>query len=641
MTEGCRRLCRRCFYASWSLTSPTCDVAPFHWSDYTADSEPVTHKAFPKRGDAARVPEKEPWFTAKLRQLRQAKEDAYRMGDKVLYKQAKYTLEKEIRVAKRNYSDKLRIQFSSSDSASVWKGMIDFTNYKTPSPSTVENQQLADDLNVFCCRFEKTPHTRPEHLSTQPLTPPATPLSPTPALKISEDDVRQVFIKNKRRKAPGPDGVSPACLKSCADQLAPIFTQIFNRSLELCEVPSCFKRSTIIPVPKKPKITGLNDYRPVALTSVVMKSFERLVLAYLKASTGPLLDPLQFAYRANRSVDDAVNMGLHFTLQHLDRPGTYVRILFVDFSSAFNTIIPDTLQNKLTQLSVPTSVCQWINSFLTDRQQLVRLGKYTSSTRTTSTGAPQGCVLSPLLFSLYTNDCTSKDPSVKLLKFADDTTLIGLIQDGDESAYRQEVKELAVWCSLNNLELNTLKTVEMIVDFRRNPPALPPLTIMNSTVTAVESFRFLGTTISQDLKWDIHIDSIVRKAQQRLYFLRQLRKFNLPQELLKQFYSAIIESVLCTSITVWFSSATKSDLRRLRRVVRTAERIVGTTLPTLQDLYLSRVSKRAGKITLDPSHPAHSLFELLPSGRRYRALSTRTTRHRNSFFPQAIHLMNT
>ncbi len=219
---------------------------------------------------------------------------------------------------------------------------------------------------------------------------------------------------------------------------------------------------------------------------------------------------------------------------------------------------------KLTQLSVPTSICQWINSFLTDRQQLVRLGKYTSSTCTISTGAPQGCVLSPLLFSLYTNNYTSKDPSVKLLKFADDTTLIGLIQDGDESAYRQEVKELAAWCSLNNLELNTLKTVEMIVDFRRNPPALPPLTIMNSTVTAVESFRFLGSTISQHLKWDIHIDSIVKKAQQRLYFLRQLRKLNLPQELLKQFYSTIIESVLCTSITVWFSSNTKSDQRRLR-----------------------------------------------------------------------------
>ncbi len=201
----------------------------------------------------------------------------------------------------------------------------------------------------------------------------------------------------------------------------------------------------------------------------------------------------------------------------------------------------------------------------------MRLGKFSSSTRKISTGAPQGCILSPLLFSLYMNDCTSKDPSVKLLKFADDTTVIGLIQDSDESAYRQEVKELAVWCSLNNLELNTIKTVEMIVDFRRNPPALSPLTIMNSTVTTVESFRFLGTTISQDLKWDTHIVSIVKKAQQRLYFLRQLRKFNLPQEQLKQFYSAIIESVLCTSITVWFSSATKSDLRRLKRVVRTVK----------------------------------------------------------------------
>ncbi len=133
-------------------------------------------------------------------------------------------------------------------------------------------------------------------------------------------------------------------------------------------------------------------------------------------------------------------------------------------------------------------------------------------------------------------------------------------------------------------------------------------------MTAVESFRFLGSTISQDLKWDIHIDYIVKKARQRQYFLRQLWKFNLPQELLKQFYFAIIKSVLCTSLTIWFSSATKSDLRILQRVVRTAERIIGTTLPTLQELYSSRVSKRFGKITLDPSHPAHSLFELLPSG---------------------------
>ncbi len=162
------------------------------------------------------------------------------------------------------------------------------------------------------------------------------------------------------------------------------------------------------------------------------------------------------------------------------------------------------------------------------------------------------------------------------------------------------------------------------MDFRRNPPVLPPLTIMNHTVMIVESFRFLCTTIFQDLKWNIHTDSIVKKAQQRLYFLRQLRKFNLPQELLKQFYSAIIESVLCSSITVWFSSATKSDLL--------SESLVQPS-PLSKICTYPEWEKRADIITLDPSHPTQSLFELLPSGRCYRALSTRTAWHGNGFFP--------
>ncbi len=91
--------------------------------------------------------------------------------------------------------------------------------------------------------------------------------------------------------------------------------------------------------------------------------------------------------------------------------------------------------------------------------------------------------------------------------------------------------------------------------------------------------------------------SIAKKAHQRLYFLHQLRKFNLPQELLKPFYSAIIKTVLCSSITVWFGSASKTDIRRLQRTVGTAERIIGAPLPSFQDLYISRVRKRAKKVT--------------------------------------------
>ena len=90
-----------------------------------------------------------------------------------------------------------------------------------------------------------------------------------------------------------------------------------------------------------------------------------------------------------------------------------------------------------------------------------------------NTGTPQGCVLSPLLYSLFTNDCVSHHSSVPLLKFADDTTLVGLVSDSGESEYRHEVSSLVSWCDTNNLQLNAPKTREMIVDFRKkkNPLA--------------------------------------------------------------------------------------------------------------------------------------------------------------------------
>uniref|UniRef100_A0A2D4HCV7 Reverse transcriptase domain-containing protein n=1 Tax=Micrurus lemniscatus lemniscatus TaxID=129467 RepID=A0A2D4HCV7_MICLE len=100
-------------------------------------------------------------------------------------------------------------------------------------------------------------------------------------------------------------------------------------------------------------------------------------------------------------------MALHVALDHLEHSGSYVSILFVDYSSAFNTIIPDILIKKLLEMGLSSHICCWINDFLTNRPQTVRIGSYFSSTLALSTGSPQGCVLNPLLYSLYTYDCTS------------------------------------------------------------------------------------------------------------------------------------------------------------------------------------------------------------------------------------------
>ena len=107
------------------------------------------------------------------------------------------------------------------------------------------------------------------------------------------------------------------------DQLASVFTDIFNLSLTESVIPTCFKQITIVPVPKKVKVTCLNDYRPVALTSVALKCFERLIMAHINTIILETLDPLQFAYRANRFTDDTISIALHTALSHLDERNTY------------------------------------------------------------------------------------------------------------------------------------------------------------------------------------------------------------------------------------------------------------------------------------------------------------------------------
>jgi hypothetical protein len=156
------------------------------------------------------------------------------------------------------------------------------------------------------------------------------------------------------------------------------------------------KQTTIVPVPKKAKVTCLNYYCPVALTSVAMKCFERLVMAHINTIIPDILDPLQFAYCPNRSTDGAISITLHTALSHLDKRNTYVRMLFIDYSSLFNTIVPTTLITKLRTLGLNTSLCNWILDFMTGRSQVVRVGNNTSATLILNTGVPSSTPCSPM-----------------------------------------------------------------------------------------------------------------------------------------------------------------------------------------------------------------------------------------------------
>ncbi|KAK7884028.1 hypothetical protein WMY93_027151 [Mugilogobius chulae] len=321
--------------------------------------------------------------------------------------------------------------------------------------------------------------------------------------------------------------------------------------------------------------------RLVALTPVAMKCLEKLVLVHLNNIVPDTIDPLQFAYRPNRSVDDAVSVSCN--------TWTTAELRLIE---------------KLAELGIPTPTCNWILDFLIERPQVVRIGQRVSDQLTLSTGSPQGCCLSPKLFTLYTHDCVSKHNNTIIIKYADDTTILGLIRGGDESGYRSTVKNIVNYGDENNLILNIDKTKEVVIDFRRNLPAPKPLTIKGTEVEQVDSYKFLGLQITSDLSWKQNTAATVK-----LYFIRMLRRSGLKQRPLTQAYRGLVESILCTGITVWYGNTTTAERKALQRVIKTAEKMLGTNLPSMETIYTQRCRKRAEKIMKDSSHPVYSLFK--------------------------------
>eukprot|EP00061_Rhincodon_typus_P010710 g35214.t1 len=233
-------------------------------------------------------------------------------------------------------------------------------------------------------------------------------------------------------------------------------------------VPTCFKKYTTILVAEKIHAAAcLNDYCSVTLTSVIMKCFKSLVMGHISSEAA---------------------------------------------------LIP----HLLAQQVLAPHLCNWIVDFLTHGLQSVRIGDHTIIL---NIGAPQVCVLCPLLVSLYTRDCVAKLRPNSIYKFADDITIVGWVSNNDTTEYRKEIACFVSWCTDNNLSLNIGKTMELIIDSRKWSGWHAPACINGAEVEMVKSIKFLGVMITNNLSWTIHVDIMVKKVQQCLYILRRLRKF--------------------------------------------------------------------------------------------------------------------
>ncbi len=366
-----------------------------------------------------------------------------------------------------------------------------------------------------------------------------------------------------------------------------------DTTLATSVVPTSFKKSIIIPVPKNNKPSCLNDYRPVALTSTVMKVFERLLKNHICSSIPCYFGPSSVWIAQ-------IDLLMMPSLRSCTLPSHTLTAKMATMSGCYSltiaqlSIVPIKLAFKLTDLGLNSSLCDWIQDFLTGRPEVVKLGQFTSNSITLNSRSPTGlCPESPAsTLSTPTTACPLTAPPLLL-----NLLMILWFWASSPTIMRphlDEVERLTSWCQDNCLSLNVSKTKELIVDFRkRQQQPYTPLMISGTPVERVSSFKYIGVNISEDLAWTAHIQTHVKKARQRLYHLRQLRKFRVSPAILKTFYSGAIESVLTQCISVWYGKSSNQDCKALQRVVRLAERILGSALPSLQDIFPQSLQKQS------------------------------------------------
>ena len=249
---------------------------------------------------------------------------------------------------------------------------IGFSNtFSCQLPKTTA--EYADDLNLFFNRFDKYDFlVKVDNLRISLSSQNDCNWN----LITTEEEVRRIFASQNPSKAAGPDKLSPRVLKLCSNQLAYIFRVLHNMCSSNRPIPAIWKKSCIIPVPKKPVISCMNDLRPIALTSAPMKVCERLVLSDLKLKVAPHLDPMQYAYQIFKIAVPRmpILILLELLYSHLERTrfGNSARVMFFWFLLCV-TIQPHLLVKKLLDINVLCALIRWTLEYLTNRSQYVKI----------------------------------------------------------------------------------------------------------------------------------------------------------------------------------------------------------------------------------------------------------------------------
>jgi len=431
---------------------------------------------------------------------------------------------------------------------------------------------------------------------------------------LSMKEMKAALRKMKRRGAPGCDDIPPAFLKELGPKGLNELLTICNLSFTDADVPQVWRHGVIIPLLKRGKpASEVESFRPISLTSCVVKLLERMISArlYEMAENQKWLNNEQAGFRKGRSCEDQIiKLIQNISDGFQSKPMKRTVMALLDYSKAYDRTWKERLLSKLHDYGTPRQMTRWIEAFLRTRTAEVVINGTRSKRVRMKQGLPQGSVLSPLLFILFINDITKDIPAdVESPLFADDASLYATHEKLEVAEERLQVAVSAVerWSTDNKLDLNIKKSCTFFFSTNTHEANWRPnIQLFNQRMPfgdgpKEKNPKFLGVTLDRTLSFQDHVADVCRRAESRckMTFCLASRSWGWKKRNLRRIYITMQRSILDYAAAGWQPWLTPSQFKHL-------ETTQNTCLKAITGQYSNTSSELVRLEAGIPSYRTHS-----------------------------------